>query len=425
MSCERCSEHSRVEARPASSSRTRLPCAFCPASRPLELTTRSQVSPTAPTVVHLTPVAFHSLLRTFLAPLTSLQTLDSFLLKTLRRTTPSLPFSWSPTIEAFASAVASRLHTFRTWCATYERSILAPTGPTVISLLRLSHEVAQQAPTLDALVRALATFDHPTSMLQHPCEASAVLLDALQGEVELSYEVGDRSKADALTAVLVESVRPLWTLLGHWVLHGQLGSGGRNDFFVRRNDVDVADPDFFASGHELWTREGGTGVVVPRMMSGVAEDALDCGRAVFLLKALALGEERLEDVVEWPTFAELLGRAPVLTPTVVEQHFDPASKVRQALFPARRPATELPSPLLTGTHSVLRSFSQTLSDRVVETCEPLFRFFHFKLHRVFVDEAELEFHLEAIQGLFLMRRGWEVGSFLGSLFETVGRSCRT
>ncbi|KAL8286180.1 hypothetical protein RQP46_004668 [Phenoliferia psychrophenolica] len=391
------------------------------------------VSAAAPSVLHLTQATFHSLLSTFLPTLSSLSMLDSFLLKTLRRTSPSLPHSWSPTIEAFASAVSTSLLSFRTWCSTYESSILAPPTPTsLISLLRLSHDVSLLSPTLSALVRALATFDHPLSMRQHPCLASSLLLNSLQSEVERAYEIGSFVRAEALQDVLCTTVRPLWTLLGDWVLRGHLGSGGgRNDFWVRRNeDVEgVGDPAFFRAGFELWSREGEMSWTVPRMMEAVAEDALECGKVVFLLRTLSPGGGGGGDLLaEWPPFAQLLGRhRPPPAPSPPTSPLSPSETIHLALLSpllAPPPHFSPPSssyPTNIPPHSVLRSFSQTLSSRVEETCAPLFATFHERLHRVFYDDSRFEYHLEAIQGVFLMRKGFEIGTFLGSVFETMDR----
>lgn len=311
---------------------------------------------------------------------------------------------------------------------TQEQTILHPSKTTVISLLRLSNEVELRSISLLKLVQAVETISVPN---RHPCEATTALLDYLLAEIDLAFEVGDTVGAGQLRDVFVRTAEPLWRLLGDWVRKGRLGTGAPNEFFVKRNtEIELDEPDFFRDGFEVWRgQEGELGEdgrrrSVPRMLEGVAGEVLGCGKVVHLLKTLAPDEEWLDYAVAWPSFAELLdgttGEEVWSSKAEDLPLLDPTEIVRQALFashiptPAVIPPTDPPSPTTS-----LRPFSQSVKDAIAELCEPFFLIVHQKLHRVFLDDCQLQYHLTAIQGVFLMRKGWEIGSFLSGLFEKV------
>ena len=384
------------------------------------------MSPTAPILLHLSPASFHSLLATFLSSLSSLARLDAFIKLTSHRTSSS-SLSPNPTTEAFAEAVAHALQTYRRWCVTQEQAILHPSETTVISLLRLSHEVELRSTSLRKLVDAVETV---STANRHPCQTTTALLDYLLAEGDLAFEVGDAVGAGQLQDVFLRAVEPLWRLLGDWVRKGRLGTGAPNDFFVQRNtEMELDDPDFFWDGFEVWRCEGGEGEdgrrrSVPRMLEGIAGEVLGCGKVVHVLRTLAPDQEWLDDAMEWPSLAELLvGPTHEKASSGMAKNdsaLDPTEVVRQALFASHVPilalvvrAAEPPS------STSFPPFSQSVKDAIAELCKPLFRVVHQKLHRVFLDDCQLQYHITAIQGVFLMRKGWEIGSFLGGLFEKV------
>lgn len=186
---------------------------------------------------------------------------------------------------------------------------------------------------------------------------------------------------------------------------------------TKNDEVEVDEPEFFKDGFR--EEEG-----VPRFLREVAKEALECGKAVHLLKTLAPGEEWFEEGSEWPTFAALAsGRMNVVVgeeEQPVEVELDPMMIARQALLPTlARSASAIEEPPPRRDPSAITSFSQSITEAIADLCTPLFQVVHYKLHRLICDNCRIEYHLTAIQGVFLMRKGWEVGSFLNGLFEKV------
>jgi gamma-tubulin complex component 5 len=363
-------------------------------------------------LLHLSPASFRSLLATFLPSLTSLHILDTFVRRTISRTTTSLPYSWGRTIEAFAESIDLVLRSYRHRCVAQSLALLNPTSDTIVSLLQLSHDIELRSKPLLQLVKAVELIK-PDG--QHPSETVSTLIEYLQSEVDLAYELGDEEAAEGLRAVFVRTVEPLWRSIGDWVRKGRLGER-TDEFFVRRDgDIEIDAPEFLRDGFVSREKKA-----VPSMFGDVREGVLECGKVMHLLKTIGPDVEWLEDDAEWPRFGDLMldkGRptieqddTPVSSPLDIVRH----ALLRTEVATARPRTKTIYAPLPPFT-----SFSQSVADTISESCLPLFRVIQYRLHRVFLDECQFGHHLAAVQGIFLMRRGWEVGTFLGSVFERV------
>lgn len=357
------------------------------------------VATDAPTLLHTSPQSFHSLLAEFLVPLNQLAQIDTFLTTVAR----SPLGSHSRTIEAFSDAMAEQVRTFRRWCTDRETEILAPRDVLTVSLLRLSQELSCWADELESLVLALDCIG-PSAP-----GTPSTLLNFLAEAIDHAYLISDPSSAARVRALFIKTAEPLWSLTGQWLTRGIMDTSRSNEFFVRRNaKVLENDAEYFASGFELVQGE------LPEFLEETAQGILEAGKCRHLLERM--GEE--PGAVQWPSFLEVVEGPQLAVGAHVAMRFGKTETVRQALFsPPAHPTTVVPPTL-----AVLPShqgFTSTLLGSLETLCLPLVAETHRELHRVIMDDCNFTYHLRAIQGIFLMREGGDVGAFVTSLFEKV------
>lgn len=368
-----------------------------------------QIVDNPPALLHTSPTAFHSLLSAFLLPSSQLVKINDFISDVLHQSA-SPTSDINATIEAFAEAVESYIVTFRRWCAQREMDLLSK--DVLISLLQLSRQIDLYAKELDLLSRAIDTLNRPTL---HPSQTSTALIDFLEQEIDLAYSVGDVRTAECMREVFVKTVEPFWSNLGSWIHKGFLRE--RAGFFIERNGVgDSMESAYYAEGYCV-VGDGSA----PNFLSGFVGDLLAVGRAVNVLDTVAAHET---DGSTWLSFAEVLGKRRTAVGVVPERSTS-EEIIRQSLF------SSLSTPLShdIATHSITpptgcHSFSRMLVDVVEELCEPIFSTVQAQLYSVFMVDFRFRHHLEVIEGIFLMRNGSEMGSFLTDLFEKVRRISR-
>lgn len=262
-----------------------------------------------------------------------------------------------------------------------------------------------------------------------PSQATAILLDFLIDAVEFEYEVGQPETAEGLREVFVKTFEPQWKSLGNWMQRGRLED--ESIFFVsQRQDGEVEELDILRGGFAMRGRaspEEGGGKHTARVFEDLAEQILNCGASVNLLSDIQrwTDDSGVGDSNTWPTFAQVInpqvpGPFAVITSTSSANSVPSASIVREALF-ATAPKLLPAPPISSLPPPPFHSFSQIVADSIKAICQPLFLVAHYKLHRVFMEDCRLNYHLAAIHDVFLMRKGWEVGDFLEGLFEKVCR----
>ncbi|KAI0638473.1 Spc98 family-domain-containing protein [Trametes polyzona] len=417
------------------------------------------LSPTAPRLLHLTAGAQASIIASFASLATTLVHLRKFTSAIFAKASisnvhpdPSQPAHLTrthrrstQTLEAFADALDTELRAFDSWCASREESICRARGgvlsgpPLVVSLLSLEksvrdafgdtfsvllslvRSVVQQAQrSKEPIIEVWTLPDLPPRSA--PSAVTALLLNGLLDAVQERASMGDTVTAHALARVFGASAEPLWEMMHRWMRDGMpvrdtpalsssaVGAGMgavADEFFVEDNEVVMLDPDFWADGFTLRdgrTVEGEEGVPtgVPVFLVHVAELVLATGKVTGLLRALGVsslfdGDGDGFSVVKpwmssWRSFTALL-----------EQPVNVGSDEGEVCIDTLSP------------ESVIAS-SESLSRAVYDELLPYSEQAHEALTRVLVEDCDLWGHLNAIEDLFLMRRGDAMSHFVDILF---------
>ncbi len=431
-----------------------------------------QLSPSAPRLLHFTAGAQASIVSSFASMASTLAHLRKFtsaiFAKASGSTLSASDSQGQPaylsraqrrstqTLEAFADALDTELRAFDTWCAQREEDICyARAGlgeKLVVSLLSLEKAVrdhfgASFSALLDivrAVVRrsqrlhdkdetpevwTLPDLPQRTS----PSTMTAILLDALLVAAQEHVSMDDTVTSCAIVRVFTASAEPVWSMIHRWmhdgmpVRDGQLGALSapgaqvysplralQDEFFVEDNEMLMLDPDFWADGFAL--RDGhtvqgedadadGRPTSVPVFLVHVAELVLATGKVTGLLRVL--GVSSLFD-------GEPLGGGPVTKPWMADwRSFKTLLERPQVYEFADGTGEETASP-----EGAVAS-SENLSRIVYDELSPFSEVAHEALRRVLVEECELWEHLNAMEDLFLMRRGDAMSHFVDILFTRV------
>jgi gamma-tubulin complex component 5 len=265
-------------------------------------------------------------------------------------------------------------------------------------------------------------FESPDSCFtrQSPDTLTALLLDTLFIGIQQHMERRDTVTSDALMRVFVQTAEPIWGMIGKWLREGMglsssVCSGGNfgmadeldDEFFIESNGVGVGmmalgllDPEFWNEGYAL--REGvalmGDSVTgseqrrkaIPLFLEHVAELVLSTGKAVGLVRALG-GPPLANSFDNWRTFADLVSS---------ETH-DSEGGVEQKSA---------------GLFSVsVDTLSHLIYDGLLAHCQVT----GAHLVNLLVDDCQLLWHMRAIEGFFLMRKGDAMSHFTDILFIKV------
>ncbi|KAH9899569.1 Spc98 family-domain-containing protein [Cubamyces lactineus] len=421
------------------------------------------LSPTAPRLLHLTAGAQTSIVSSFASLATTLAHLRKFTaaifaMASSSSTAPSDTISQpayiarshrrsTRTLEAFADALDVELRAFDAWCAGREEAICRAhagvhSGPLVVSLLSLEKGIrdafGDTFPVLLALVRTVVQkAQRATEPLVEvwtlpdlpprasPSSVTALLLDALLSAVQERVSMGDAVTARALARVFGATAEPAWAMMHRWMRDGMpvrdspaalaqhAATSGLvpDEFFVEDNEVLMLDPDFWSDGFTLrdWRtgeEEGERGPTsVPVFLVHVAELVLSTGKATGLLRALGIsslfdgsGEEGQGSTLEqpwlskWRSFRSLLEHPS-------SRSEDHGETVVDVVSPEAAIASA-------------ESLSQVVYDELLPYAEQA----HEALTRVLIDDCDLWAHLNAIEDLYLMRRGDAMSHFVDILF---------
>lgn len=343
------------------------------------------------------------------------------------------------TCEAFADAVSYTVRGLDSWCAAREEAMCrAYSGvdeeTLVVSLLGTEKAMRDKFETsLEVLLEVVRTvfevqssedsdsFDQGSTR-RPPATQTALLLDTLFARVQQHMERRDRVTSDALMRVFVQTAEPVWGMVGKWLRDGMglglgVGFGGNfgmaggldDEFFIESSGVGVGmmalgllDPEFWKEGYAL--REGATPAgdfvsgsaprrnAIPLFLEHVAELVLGTGKAVGLIRALG-GPPPVNGFNNWRTFADLVGS---------ETHDSDGAKQKSA-----------------GFFSVsVDTLSHLIYDGLLPHCQATGAL----LVKLLIDDCQLLWHMEAIEGLFLMRKGDAISHFTDILFTKVSIS---
>lgn len=340
------------------------------------------------------------------------------------------------TLEACAAAVDSQLQEFDAWCASREEQIcLAQAGvrpPLVVSLLSLDKAIKDEFSAsfsvifdvLKEVVRRALRNSEPLKeiwtypelpMRILPSAFTTLLLDSLLVAVQERNSMGDSVTSDVLMRVFTQTAEPIWEMVGRWMKNGmpvqEMGlyesrppaTKLDDEFFVEDNELPLLDPDFWADGFVLKNSQEDESRTssVPAVLALFAQDILDAGKAIGMLRALgtsATFERGTEQqwLASWRPFTSLIESPPVFSDKYLSSKVDPATLPGQA----RRVAA---------TNDDLAGL---IRDELLPHC----RLAQEMLQRVIIDECDLWLHLSAMEDLFLMRQGDALSRFVDVLF---------
>lgn len=406
-----------------------------------------QMSPDAPRLIHLSLASQKSVLSSLAKTATTVERLRRFTTAVFKQSlsqsigTKSEPYLYfkravTRTCEAFADAVDRTVRGLDSWCAAREEAMCrAYSGvdeePLVISLLATEKAIRDEFETsLEVLLEVVQTVfevqssDDSESLGQGsprrpPATLTALLLDTLFIRVQQHMERRDTVTSDALMRVFVHTVEPLWSMVGKWLRDGMglglsVGSGGNfgiageldDEFFIENSGVGVGmmalgllDPEFWNEGYAL--RDDVTPIgdsvngsalrrkAIPLFLEHVAELVLSTGKAVGLIRVLG-GPPSANGFNNWRTFADLVSS---------ETHDLDGVKQKGA-----------------GLFSVsIDTLSRLIYDGLLPHCQVTGAL----LVKLLVDDCQLLWHMEAVEGFLLMRKGDAMSHFTDILFTKV------
>lgn len=263
-----------------------------------------------------------------------------------------------------------------------------------------------------------------------PAAHATLLLDSIFSTLLQYTERNSPTVSQMLLRLFIRTAEPIWAMLGSWLRDGMsvvesgYGDHGRTEkkcnleeeFFIESSGVGIGmmsmgllDPDFWKEGYclrETYVRvEGGSTelkkVLVPEFLKHVAEAVLETGKAVGLVRVLGLelaSETKLGDL---PSFAE------VISSSLVSMG-DYASQESAGLT-----GRDVNVSSLFGVS--LDSLSRVVYDQLSPVCEAT----GDELVKIIVEDCELLKHVNAIEDLYLMRKGDALTHFIDLVFAKV------
>ncbi|KAI0698574.1 Spc98 family-domain-containing protein [Cytidiella melzeri] len=392
-------------------------------------------APKAPSLLHLTPGAFHSILASFSEIATTVEHLRRFLAAMYASTSRSQGISSASTgptgisssrakrtartLQAFSEAIDVQVRRLDAWCALEEEKIsMAQAGigsPIVCSLLnlrsRLEDEFSNSFDVMSRILRdvvqrgtrsaesVLPIWTYPDLPPRaHPAAISTNLLNSLLQELEHASTVGDYVTSKSLLGLFRDSMAPLWKMLHRWLKEGMpirdVALGTRavgyqhleldEEFFVEDNELVLLDPDFWEECFVLrdCQLEDSGYSSVPEFLVHIAPHVLAAGKSIGLLRVLGVLNSSEGDpqpwLQSWQSFSDLL------------EETDGETRSLGLLV-------DFPKFMYDKLHPLCRHASQMLSYMLVEECD-------------------VWLHLTAVEDMYLMRRGDIMSNFLDILF---------
>lgn len=410
---------------------------------------QEQASPDAPRLLHLTSSSQKSIVSSFAEMATALFHLRQFTRSMFaqasiagreQRLSKSLPFT-SRTLEAFAEAVDAQVRRFERWCTKREEVILrrqdGNNSNTVISLLNLEKAVRDEfSETYLVLLQILRGTAAGPSLLARssvfppaygeltPSSFASTLLDALFTAIQIRDSMGDVVTTASLMQVFVQSVDPVWSMVGRWLNSGMPtedartghGSVGKVDdeFFIESNDLGLADPDFWTDGYVLRDDQNeedrddaAHARHVPVFLEPVSAAVLSAGKSIGLLRALDSSDafdpwNECSWAASWPSFEAFI------KDHSHSAHSDHVNHKLQ-LIESEDTKTESVGIISSAELSLL------VSDRLNPFCQAAGKALKHVLH----NECGLWGHLQSIEDLYFMRKGDTMSHFCDVVFARV------
>lgn len=396
-----------------------------------------RASPSAPRLSHLSPISQASILETLGRFATTLQHLRMFVAAIFAQSpnrisscqsfaVPDIKFPSTKTAEAFADAVDGEVRKFEAWGAKTEEDMCRGglgllDKPLVVSLLSTEQSIRDafddSFEVLLSVVKDVFGYPTPSTVRQprSPATLATALLDILFYRLQEHMERKALVTGATLLRVFISSSEPIWGMIGHWLRNGMsvsLPGEGQHpgeleeEFFIEYSGIGVGtmnmglmDPDFWKEGYSLrettsdWMDGQGTQdqrqSVVPTFLKHTAKLILGTGKAIGLVRVLGLPPSA-HGFATWPSFSELV---------------DSRSKRDEA---GVGDASEMFS-------VSVDTLAEIIQDHLQAPCEATGAF----LSWMFVEDCDLWSHIDAIEDLFLMRKGDALTHFLDVVFSKV------
>ncbi|KAF5333611.1 hypothetical protein D9611_002761 [Ephemerocybe angulata] len=416
---------------------------------------RFSTSFSTPRLVHLTPLSQASILESFARAATTVQSLRCFTKAiftscfeelssgTNHNPEPSaqgLHSALTRTSEAFADAIDQEVRDFDAWCAAREEQIcLASQGateePLIVSLLETQNALSEQYDeAFDVVLEALRNVfivtrtEDGTQQIQtkrSPAGQSTFLLDTLFSTLQEHTERNSLVVSRMLMRIFVRTAEPMWAMVGKWLrdgmsilsgAHGEKSADLEEEFFIESSGVGIGmmsmgllDPDFWKEGYSLREQYvhavtgGGFGEsgmpdkrpLVPSFLKHVADPILETGKAIGLVRALGLGQFS-QGFTDWTSFADVIASS-------LDETIEGERELEQLGGRDDR---------LASLFSVsVDSLSRVVYDRLSPVCEVTGR----SLVKIIVEDCELWRHVNAVEDVYLMRRGDAISHFIDTI----------
>ncbi|KAL0048039.1 hypothetical protein WJX82_006302 [Trebouxia sp. C0006] len=248
-------------------------------------------------VPHLSHSSLHHMLGGFAAAGTDLLKLQTFVNKVQSAVSSQ---SWqasraqssvSPTLAAFAAALADQMHPMWAKLVEIEESLGMTETSSKVSLLHLEYQlqgVLRRIGLLkDVWEEALSTEghskDHPVTAAQLSCDLLTKLKSVLH---HYSIQGGPRGRQEAavILRLWTQSMQPLLAALQAWLYDGLLLGSAHNFFICEDQNVSVDSPYFWNEAFTLRRTETGD-VACPEFLQPLVEGILSTGKSLILLRA--------------------------------------------------------------------------------------------------------------------------------------------
>ncbi|RXW25742.1 hypothetical protein EST38_g21 [Candolleomyces aberdarensis] len=218
--------------------------------------------------------------------------------------------------------------------------------------------------------------------------------------------------------VFVRTAEPIWAMVGKWLRdgmnvqsgeHGEKSSDLDEEFFIESSGVGIGmmsmgllDPDFWTEGYCLRDQLVPGGVVgedwesarqrlVPSFLDHIADPILGTGKAIGLARVLGLSQPS-QGLSRWLSFADVI-----------------YSSLNSELGDGIGPQKDRLSALFSVS---VDSLSRIVYDWLWPVCEATGDW----VVNIIVDDCELWRHLNAIEDLFLMRKGDALSHLIDLIF---------
>ena len=349
-----------------------------------------QLIPGHPQTRHMSNVASSGVLGNLAHRATQLNSIRRFVkTQTAPASSPSARLARPKTQEAFGEACRAFVESVDGWISNIETAFAcgSPVDDSIPSTpLSLLAELDRTfGDRLDGIVSLIPLSDDPI-----------VLLNSIHS---MYTSFADSAYRQHSLDLFLRTVRPVWTVLGRWIVDGmpvprslsadevtgqidldaEEGTIDPEIWIKRDRDVSWTDEDFWETGYVVG--EGGW----PEWMGDTRDMVLEAGKARGLLRGMMGGDQ---DNERWDELR-----------SIIERDAEQRGKDSQA--------------------GDLVNLGRLIEDHIAPICQITI----FQLRRVLEEDCGLEQHLEAVEGVMYLKGHWSMAHWLDTLHTRVSCLC--